>query len=148
MTFFIIKNIDTGAVTVWAVYIVFLLYSIVLNSNVHTFIFLVHYPDNSAVLGILSRKVYVVIDIVQYLKRIFIIVLSYFAVRYLTNEYASKLRGYQRFAKEQEVLEKISTNFISVNNENAKEKIDEMFEMSAEILDFDNAYLFRVRCRL
>jgi hypothetical protein len=50
----------------------------------------------------------------------------------------SKFRGYQRFAKGQQTLEKISTNFISVNSsENAKEKIDEMFKMSAEILNFN-----------
>ncbi|MGI6691536.1 MAG: EAL domain-containing protein [Christensenellales bacterium] len=142
MTFFIVNEIDTGATTVWAVYIAFLLCSIVLDSKVHTFIFLVITLFIQVVLGILYPEVSATIDNVQYLKRIFIIVLSYFAVRYLTNEYASKLRGYQRFSKEQETLEKISTSFISVHNENAKEKIDKMFEMSAEVLHFDNAYLF------
>ncbi|MGI6326553.1 MAG: EAL domain-containing protein [Saccharofermentanales bacterium] len=140
MSFFIIK--DIGAITVWAVYIIFLLYSIVLNSNVHTFIFLVITLIIQVILGILYPKVYTVIDSAQYVKRVFIIVLSFFAVRYLTSEYASKLQGYQRFAKEQEVLERISTNFLSVNNENANEKADEMFKLAAEILDFDNAYLF------
>ncbi|MGI6726684.1 MAG: EAL domain-containing protein [Christensenellales bacterium] len=142
MTFFIVKDIDIGAATVWAVYIVFLLFSIVLDSRVHTFLFLVFTLITQIVLWIICPEVPVTIDIAQYLKRIFIIVLSFYAVRYLTNEYASKLRGYQRFSKEQETLEKISTNFISVHSENAKEKIDEMFEMSAETLHFDNAYLF------
>ncbi|MGI6071567.1 MAG: EAL domain-containing protein [Lachnospiraceae bacterium] len=141
MTFFIIANIDTGAVTVWAVYIVFLLYTVVLNSDIHAILFLVATLIIQAVIGITHPKAYVVIDSAQYMRRFFIIILSYFAVRYLTNEYVSKLKGYQRFAKEQEVLEKISTNFISVNNENAKEKIGEMLKLSAEILDFDQAYL-------
>ncbi len=142
MTFFIIKDINTGAVTVWAVYIAFLLYSIVLDSKAHILVFLAITLLVQVVLGIIRPEVSVTIDNTQYLKRGFIIVLSYFAVQYITNEYASKLRGYQRFTKEQGTLEKISTNFISVNKENFKEKIDEMFEMSAEILDFDSAYLF------
>ena len=142
MTFFIAKDIDMGSVTVWSVYLVFLLYSVILDSNVHTIIFLVATLIIQAVLVVAFPKVSVTINIVQYLKRIFIIALSYFAVRYLTNEYASKLRGYQRFSKEQETLEKISTNLISVNSDNVQKKIDEMFEMSAEILNFDSAFLF------
>ena len=105
-------------------------------------IFLIYVLITQVVLWIFFPEISVIIDIVQYLKRIFIIVLTYYAVQYLTNEYASKLLGYQRFLKKQEMLEKISTNFISVNNDNLKEKVDEMFKISAEILEFDNAYLF------
>ena len=121
MSFFIIQEMDIGATTVWAVYIVFLLFSIVLDTRVHTLIFLIYVLITQVVLWIFFPEISVIIDIVQYLKRIFIIVLTYYAVQYLTNEYASKLLGYQRFLKKQEMLEKISTNFISVNNDNLKE---------------------------
>ncbi|NLJ65146.1 MAG: EAL domain-containing protein [Christensenellaceae bacterium] len=142
MTFFLVQEMDIGATTVWAVYIVFLLFSIVLDSRVHTLIFLVYVLITQVVLWIFFPEVSVIIDIVQYLKRIFIIALTYYAVKYLTDEYASKLIGYQRFSKKQEMLEKISTSFVSVNNDNLKEKVDEMLKMSAEILNFDSAYLF------
>ena len=142
MTFFLVQEMDIGATTVWAVYIVFLLFSIVLDSRVHTLIFLVYVLITQVVLWIFFPEVSVIIDIVQYLKRIFIIALTYYAVQYLTDEYASKLIGYQRFSKKQEMLEKISTSFISVNNDNLKEKVDEMLKMSAEILNYDSAYLF------
>ncbi len=141
MTFFIMKDFNLGASTVWAIYIIFLLYTIVLDSRIHTFIFLGIALATQVVLWIIRPSVHVIIDNAQYLKRLFIIVLSFFAVRYLTNEYASKLKGYQRYAKEQEALEKISTSFISVNSENAKKKIDDMLKFSAEILNFDQAYL-------
>ncbi len=141
MSAFIIGNIATGAVTVWAVYIMFLLYTVVLNSDIHTILFMVATLITQVVLGIIYPKVNVIIDSTQYLKRIFIIVLSYYAVRYLTAEYASKLKGYQRFVKEQEVLERISTSFISVSSENAKETTDKMLEMSADILGFNHAYI-------
>ncbi|MGI6689415.1 MAG: EAL domain-containing protein [Christensenellales bacterium] len=142
MTFFIITNADTGAVTVWAVYIVFLLYSVVLNSDIHAFLFLVATLITQIVLGITHPKADAVINHAQYLKRIFIIILSYYGVRYLTNEYASKLRGYQKFAKEQAVLERISSSFISIDSENVQEKVNNMFEMAAEILEFNQAFLF------
>ncbi len=142
MSFFIIANIDTGAVTIWAVYIIFLLYTVVLDSDIHAFLFVGATLIIQIVIWIIRPNVYTVIDNTQYLKRIFIIVLSFYGVRYLSNEYSSKLKGYQRFAKAQETLERISTSFISINSENAREKIDELFKMAAEILEFDNAYLF------
>ena len=141
MTAFITAGIDAGAVTTWAVYIVFLLYTVVLNSNIHAFIFLIATLITQVVLGIIRPKVYTVIDDSQYLKRMLLIALSYYAVRYLTAEYTSKIKGYQRFSKEQEVLENISSSFISINRENAKKKIDEMLEISAETLGFNHAYL-------
>ncbi|HHW95263.1 MAG TPA: EAL domain-containing protein [Mogibacterium sp.] len=141
MTFFIIKDINVGGATVWSVYIIFLLYTVVLNSDTHAALFLGATLVTQVLLWIIYPNVSFTIDNSQYLKRIFVIVLSYVAVRYLTNEYDSKLRGYHRFSKEQETLEKISTKFISINNENAKEKIGEMFEMAAGILNYDSAYL-------
>ncbi|NLL90155.1 MAG: EAL domain-containing protein [Dehalococcoidales bacterium] len=141
MTFFIITEIDRGAVTVWAVYTIFLLYTVVLNRRILAFLFLAATLIIQGVVGIISPEVSVTIDNAEYLARMIIIILTFVAVRYLAREYISKLQGYQRFTKEQEVLEKISTKFISVNNENAREKIDEMFKLSAETLDFDQGYL-------
>ncbi|MGI6579177.1 MAG: EAL domain-containing protein [Saccharofermentanales bacterium] len=141
MTAFMITGIDKGAVTVWAVYVVFLLYTVVLNSNIHAILFFAATLITQVVIGIARPKASVIVDSTQYLKRIFIIALSYYAVRYLSTEYALKIKGYRRFSREQGVLEKISSSFISISKENAEEKIDEMLEMSAEILDFSHACL-------
>jgi diguanylate cyclase (GGDEF)-like protein len=144
MSFFIIKDVNIGASTVWAIYIVFLLYSIILDSKRHTLFFLLVTVATQIILWIIYPEVSTVINSAQYMKRLFIIVLSYFAVQYITKEYASKLRGYQRFSKEQEILEKVSTNFISVDRDNVRTKVDEMFVMTAEILNFDSAYLLEL----
>lgn len=143
MTFFIVKDAHMGASTVWAVYIVFLLYSIVLDSKRDTLFFLIFTVFTQIVLWITFPNVTIVLDNAQYAKRLFIIILSYAAVRYVTSEYDSKFQGYQRFSRGQEILEKISTNFIAVNQDNVRAKIDEMFMMAAEILQYDQAYLFR-----
>jgi diguanylate cyclase (GGDEF)-like protein len=140
--FLMTKHAESGALTVWAAYIVFLLFTVVLEGDIHAFLLLWATLIIQAVLWIVRPNVYVVIDNVQYLRRMSIIVLSFYAVRYLTGEYSSKLKGYQRYSKSQETLEKISTSFISITSENVKEKVDELFKLSAEILEFDNAYLF------
>ncbi len=62
-------------------------------------------------------------------------------MRYLSNEYSLKMKGYQRFATEQEVLERISTSFISISRENAIDTLNEMLAMADEILQFSHAYL-------
>ena len=83
----------------------------------------------------------VIIDINEYFTRIFIIILSYITVNYLTNEYTLKAKNYKRIAREQEVLEIISSSFISFNNENAQDIIYRMFEMAVKILGFNQAFI-------
>ena len=140
-SYFIITNIDKGAETVWVVYVVFLLYTVLLNSDIHALIFIGITVAIQVALAITLPKTTVVINNVQYLSRFFIILLSYYAVRHLTKEYALKLRGYRRYAKEQETLEKVSNIFVSVNRETVIEKMGEMYRLSQERLGFDQAYL-------
>lgn len=141
MSYYVLKDASEGALTVWAIYILFLLFTVVLNSKVHTYVLVAVSVAVQVVLLIIHPEISVTIDRREYVIRIAIIALSYYAIRYLTDEYSSKLQGYQRFAKEQEVLERISSGFISISRENAKEKIGVMFEMSAEIFKFDYAYI-------
>ncbi|NLK14709.1 MAG: EAL domain-containing protein [Spirochaetales bacterium] len=137
MVFFMITNVETGALTIWAIYILFLLFTVILDSNIHAAVFAVLMVAIQIVYSIFFPKVAVTIDGSEYATRIFIIILSFLVVRHITAEYASKIEAYRKFAKEQEALEKISSNFISVDIENVREKVDEMFEMSADILKFD-----------
>ena len=141
--FLLVINADTGGVTIWSAYILFLLITVILDNKMHALIFTILCVVIEIVFAIALPKISVIIDINEYITRVFIIMLSYFVVQYLTNEYAFKLQGHQRYAKAQKTLENISTGFISANNENAREKIDEMFKMSAEIIEFDQAYLVR-----
>jgi diguanylate cyclase (GGDEF)-like protein len=139
--YFMIVNEETGALTVWAVYILFLLFTVILDDKNLASVFTVFCVIIQVLFWIIYPKVSVTIDGSEYATRISIIMLSYFIVRYLTNEYALKVKGYERFAIEQEALERISTSFISINRENAKDTIDEMLVMADEILQFSHAYL-------
>jgi diguanylate cyclase (GGDEF)-like protein len=138
--YFMIKDRHTGGLTVWAVYTLFLLFTVILDSRIHAFAFTALCIFFQILFWITRPEVTVIIDANEYIVRIFIILLTFFTVRYLTNEYALKIKGYRRIAREQEVLENISTSFISLNTENAREKIDEMFKMADEILGFDQAF--------
>ena len=85
-------------------------------------------------------KVSVTINIVQYLKRI--LLLHYHILPCdISRMNMPQASGIPEVSKEQETLEKISTNLISVNSDNVQKKIDEMFEMSAEILNFDSVLI-------
>jgi len=141
MVFFMISNADTGAVTAWATYIIFLLFTVILDSKIHAGIFVVFVIVLQIIYSMIYPEISVTVDKSEYVTRIFIVVLSAIAVRRLTTEYALKIEAYKKYAREQEVLEQISSSFISVDKENIREKIDELFEMSAEILTFDCACL-------
>ena len=142
MLFFVIKDANIGMLTTWALYILFLLFTIILDDKTSVFIFTVFNIVIQLVLSFLYPKVTVIIDINEYVTRIFIIILSYITVYYLTNEYTLKTKNYKRIAREQEVLETISSSFIVINTENAKETIGRMFEMAVEILAFNQAFIF------
>ena len=143
MIFFMMTNLKTGALTAWAVFIIFLMFTVVLESRIHATVFTLICVLIQIVFWILRPKIPAIIDGGEYLARIFIIIFSCFAVTYLTIKYASKAEEHKRFAQEQEALEKISSNYIMVSSENIRMKADEMFEMSAEILAFDRAYLLK-----
>lgn len=137
MVFFIITNAHNGALTIWSIYILFLLFTVILDSAIHAAVFATLMVVVQLVLSVIRPDVPVVIDSSEYATRIFIIILSFLVVQHITAEYSSKIEAYRKFAKEQEVLEKISSNFISVDIENVRERIDGMFEMAAGILKFD-----------
>ncbi|NLJ65142.1 MAG: diguanylate cyclase [Christensenellaceae bacterium] len=141
MLFFVIKDANIGMLTTWALYILFLLFTIILDDKTSAFIFAMFNIVIQLVLSFLYPKVPVIIDINEYFTRIFIILLSYITVNYLTNEYTLKTKNYKRIAREQEVLEIISSSFISFNNENAQDIIYRMFEMAVKILGFNQAFI-------
>jgi transcriptional regulator with GAF, ATPase, and Fis domain len=121
--------------------ILFLLVTVILDSVIHAYIFAVASIVIQVVFWIGNPKIPVTINGNDYIIRVFIIILSFVVIRYLTTEYASKIEGYQKFAKEQEALEIISSNYLSVSSENAKEITDKMLVLSAEILGFNHAYI-------
>ncbi len=141
MLFYMLTNAENGGLTIWSVYIIFLLYSVILDTPKHALGFTVFVVILQIVFWIISPEIIVTVNGGEYLRRIVIIALAAFSVRYLRTEFAAKESQYKRFAKEQQVLEKISTGFLSLNKENAEEKIYEMFKMSYELLDFNHAYL-------
>ena len=134
------KDRHVGGLTVWALYALFLLYTVILDSRTNAFVFTVFCVIIQIVFWITRPEIPVIIDANEYMTRIFIILLTFFAAIHLTREYALKIKGYQRIAREQEALERISTSFISLNTENVHEKIDYMFQMASEILEFDQAF--------
>ncbi|NLZ76835.1 MAG: hypothetical protein GX911_02575, partial [Spirochaetales bacterium] len=120
MVFFMISNADTGAVTAWATYIIFLLFTVILDSEIHAGIFVVFVIILQIVYSMIYPEIAVTVDKSEYATRIFIVVLSAIAVRRLTTEYASRIKAYKKYAREQEVLEQISSSFISVDKENIR----------------------------
>ena len=136
-----IRNVERGGATIWTIYILFFVFTVILDSKLLLTIYAGLVIMIQIILLAINPEIPVIVDINEYMTRIALIILTYFAVRRLASEYALKLEAHKRFIKEQEVLENISTNFITINSENAHEKVYEMLEMSAEVLEFDYAYL-------
>ncbi|NMA06903.1 MAG: hypothetical protein GX928_04235, partial [Ruminococcaceae bacterium] len=135
------RNVETGAVTIWSIYILFFMFTVILDSKIHLAIYAGLVVLIQILFSLFYPDVTVRIDTNAYLTRVALVVLTYFAVRRLADEYTIKLNAHKKLINEQQVLEAISTNFITISSENVQEKIDEMLEMSAEALEFDYAYL-------
>jgi diguanylate cyclase (GGDEF)-like protein len=139
--FIILKNVETGAVTIWSIYILFFMFTVILDSKTHLTIYAGLVVLIQIIFSVFYPTVTVTVDLNAYNIRIALVILTYVAVRRLADEYTLKLDAHKQFIKEQQVLEAISTNFITINSENAQEKVYEMLKMSAEVLEFDYAYL-------
>jgi len=136
-----LRNVDTGAVTIWSIYILFFMFTVILDSKIHLMIYAGLVVLIQIYFSVFYPTVTVTLDVNAYMTRVALVILTYFAVRQLADEYTLKLEAHKTFIKEQHVLEAISTNFITINSENAQEKVYEMLKMAAEVLEFDYAYL-------
>ena len=115
MTLYSTTSADEGGLTTWFVYIIFLLFTVVLGTRIHALIYTIFVIMIQVLLWIVYPQVVVVIDGSQYAVRIGIILLSFFSIRYVTRVLIKE--NELKDAKEQLVLEKISTSFISVTVE-------------------------------
>ena len=140
MLYFMIKDVETGALTVWSIYILFLLFTVILDDRISAIIFTVFCVAIQIVFWISYPKVTVIIDKNEYATRIFVILISYFLVRYLTTEYASKVKEYRRFARSKKHLKNLF-QFHYNRQWKCERKVDEMFKMAFGVLDFNYAYL-------
>jgi len=139
--YLMMRNVETGAVTIWSIYILFFMFTVILDSKIYLTIYAGLVVLIQVIFSVFYPAVTVTIDLNTYITRVALVILTYVAVRRLADEYTLKLDAHKQFIKEQQVLEAISTNFITINSENAQEKVYEMLKMSAEVLEFDYAYL-------
>ncbi|MGB4138220.1 MAG: histidine kinase N-terminal 7TM domain-containing protein, partial [Saccharofermentanales bacterium] len=109
--FIILKNVETGAVTTWSIYILFFMFTVILDSKTHLTIYAGLVVLIQIIFSVFYPTVTVTVDLNAYMIRIALVILTYVAVRRLADEYTLKLDAHKQFIKEQQVLEAISTNF-------------------------------------
>ncbi len=142
--YYLLRYFSEGAITVWAIYVLFFLFTVILESKIHSIIFGVVSIVVQIIFFITKPEIVVTLGRTDYATRIAIIVLSYAITQFLMTLQTVRMQKYEKSTMEQSILERISSNFISFNKEEAGGKFNEMFEMSAEILNFDYAYLLEV----
>lgn len=144
MIFFSWRNFDTGAITVWALYVIFFLLIAILGGRTHSFVFAIISMGIQIVFLIAKPEIVVTVTHTDYVTRIAIIALSYSIADFLTTLNEARVQKYEKATFEQSILEKISYSLISFSKDNAEEILNKIFKMSADILNFDYAYLFEI----
>ncbi len=140
--FFSWRNFDTGAITVWAISVLFFLLIAILGAKTQSLVFAVISMAIQIIFLITQPEITVTVTHTDYVTRIAIIALAYSITNFLTNLNSARVQKYEKATFEQNTLEKISSSLISFNKDNAEEILNKMFKMSAGILNFDYAYLF------
>ena len=141
---FSLEYFETGAITIWAIYVIFFLLTVILGNKIHSIIFALVSIVVQIIFFITQPEIVVTVGRTDYVARIAIIVLSYAITQFLMTLQTVRMQKYEKSTKEQSILERISSKFISYSKDDAEEKLNEMFEMSAEILNFDYAYLLEI----
>lgn len=143
-SYFSLSNIDEGGITVWVINLLFFFLTIVLGGKIQALIFAAISIASQILLLIVRPEIVITVNRADYITRIAIIALFYAIANFLINLQEGMIRKHEKSALEQNVLEHISSSFISINKENTRAKVDDMFRHSAKILDFDFAYLLEV----
>ena len=87
------RNTDTGAVTIWSIYILFFMFTVIIDSKIHLIAYAGLVILIQIVLAVFYPAVTVTIDINAYIMRMAIVMLTFFAVRRLADEYYLKLEA-------------------------------------------------------
>lgn len=138
---FLLRYTFIGGNTVWAVAFFLILLSVALENKRYVGVFITVFILTQIYMWIRDPLVIVQVSWTSYLSRILLITLGYLIVQYVSGEYLARLHGHEKHLKEQQLISDISTNFISISNQNAHEKIDDMLIKCAPVLEFNHAYL-------
>ncbi|MGI6334477.1 MAG: histidine kinase N-terminal 7TM domain-containing protein [Saccharofermentanales bacterium] len=111
--FYSLNYFNTGVITVWAIYVLFFLLTVILGGKIHSIIFAVVSIAVQIILFITQPEIVVTVGRTDYVTRIAIIVFSYAITQFLMTLQTVRMQKYEKSTMEQSVLERISSNFIS-----------------------------------
>jgi diguanylate cyclase (GGDEF)-like protein len=141
LLFIIIRYSDSTAISLWPVFLVVIMVMIVLKEAK-----LILALGGVAILaqiwlGYNSREVLVSVGFSDYLSRIGMIAFATIVAMYVNRLYQGKIDLNERHIKNQELILKISNNFLTVNKENFPEKVAETLRMCGRNYNVDRSYL-------
>ena len=93
--YLMMRNVETGAVTIWSIYILFFMFTVILDSKIYLTIYAGLVVLIQVIFSVFYPAVTVTIDLNTYITRVALVILTYVAVRRLADEYTLKLDARQ-----------------------------------------------------
>ena len=131
-----------GSVTIWAMAMIFIIISLIFTKRMALVAISVSILATQVIVWILMPEVLVKVDRVDYAGRIGILSLAIWLSFYVNKVYVKRLDDNNKQIKIQKFISEISTDFITANQWNLEEKINNLVVKVGEILTADRSYVF------
>ncbi|MCB2290799.1 EAL domain-containing protein [Clostridium sp. CS001] len=135
-----INYIQTASITMWATPFVIIMLSVLLNKRLMFFGMGISILSMQVYIWVRLPSVMVQIDGSDYIGRIGILSITLWLAYFVNRIYIQRLEENENQFKFQEMVSKISANFVTVNESNLNKKINYLLKMSGEHFHMDRTY--------
>lgn len=139
---FTLRFIETGSITVWAFPIIFVIIALVFNQRIILASLGVSIISTQILGWFITPKVNVEINAQDYLARILFFLVVLWLAFYVNKLYIRRLRENAEQIKLQKLISKISSDFITANQMNLEQKINQALEECGRFFEMDRAWIY------
>lgn len=140
----ILQYLKYGSITIWVFPIIIIISSIIFSKLILLISTTVVAIITQVVIWTIHPEVTVVVDKFDYILRIGILVLPFFIGLYVNRMYVAKIKENNYQIEFQQMVSEVLFDFVSVNQENLDDKVNNMLEKIGVFLNVDRIYLFTI----
>ncbi len=136
--------LEYAAITVWVIPIIIIMSSFLFSNRTLLTLTTVIGIGSQGLVWVMNPEAYVLVNKYDYIIRMIIILASFFIGSYINRIYMTKIKENDYQIKFQKMISNISFEFLSLNQDNFDEKVEELLEHIGSFFNVDRAYLFTI----
>lgn len=139
--------LDSSTITVWAYSILIIIGSLLFDKRFLLLSTTVIAIITQSLIWIFRGESYVRVGGYDFILRVIFIIVAFILGSYVNKMYVAKVRENKKQIAFQELISAVTFDFLSFNEDNSDEKIQNLLEKTGDFFDVDRTYLFTINHR-